>query len=465
MSSRLFEEKTSRRDLLKAAGVALIAFPSVGALLEACAGAGSTPTGSTPTGVPGTGSIATAATGTAATSGKIRFRVETGEGGDFQKVIDSFKPAVPGIDVELTQVDVATAGVQWHVVAIQNGLVDLLSNENPKFLYLDPLLKANLLLPLDAYSGQYGWQNQMIAEALKRSSRDGKLWTLPLFYEYPGIAYRKSTLAALGVDVPKTYDDFVQLLQKGAASGKIALTVGHRGFSQIQMLHYMFWGSIGGVSGPGSIEDVIFGSGKFTDAPCVKAAQTIADLYKQGLIDKDAPSITQDDAAERFIGGKAAFHVTGTWFYSEMKTTFGDDWDMFTAPGPGGAPVWCSGETEAMVIPSNSKDPGAAARFLDFCVQGDGAKVLRQEGNVLASKKYAELAIPQVQHLPCVTGEKSSLLIFGWLPQRTQDAHQQGLGGVIDGSVAVNTWAQAVQTAWEKDIADGNVPANRASIL
>jgi raffinose/stachyose/melibiose transport system substrate-binding protein len=396
----------------------------------------------------------------AVTEGTVRLRMETGPGKDVAEVVTAFMSEVPGIQVEFTQVDPASAGTQWARLAIDSGLVDLVSIENPKFLFLDPMLRAGVLSPLDEYGAQYSWSKVMVPAALKRSSRSGQLWTLPLYYELCGVAYRKSVLEAAGAAVPATWEEFVALLTTFQGKGLIPLTVGHRGFSQVQMLHNQLWASIGGPDGIGKL---IFGAGKWTDDAPVKAAQAIVDLYNQGLLDKDTLSITQDDAAERFLGGEAAMHVTGTWFYSEMERNFPGDWDMMTVPGPGGAPVWCTGETEAMSIPTNSQDPAASARFLDYCVSGNGAKILRQLGNVLATTAFGDLAIPQVQHLPVVTGDPSALLIFGWLPQQTQDAWQQGLGGILQG-VPVEEWVGEVQQAWEQDIENGEVPADRATI-
>jgi raffinose/stachyose/melibiose transport system substrate-binding protein len=386
--------------------------------------------------------------------------METGPGKDVEQAVTAFATDVPGISIDFTQVDPASAGEHWARLAIDSGLVDLVSIENPKFLFLDPMLRANTLSALDDYSALYKWSDVMIAEALKRSSRSGKLWTLPLYYELCGVAYRKSTLESVGATVPTTWEEFVALLGKFKEQGLIPLTVGHRGFSQVMMLHNQLWASMGGPTGIG---DLIFGDGKWTDDVPVNAAKAIVDLFNQGLLDQDLLSITQDDAAERFIGGKAAMHVTGTWFYSEMERNFPGDWDMMTVPGPGGSPVWCTGETEAMSIPKNAKDPAAAARFLDYCVQGNGAKILRQLGNVLATTAYGDLAIDQVKHLPVVTGDPSALLIFGWLPQETQDAWQQGLGGILQG-VSVEDWTNDVQQAWQENIENGDVPEDRASI-
>ena len=168
----------------------------------------------------------------------------------------------PGISVEFTQIDPASAGTQWARLAIDSGLADLISIENPKFLFLDPMLRAGVLSPLDDFSAQYGWAEVMVPAALQRSSRQGQLWTLPLYYELTGVVYRKSVLDSVGGAVPATWEEFVALLTEFQDQGLIPLTVGHRGFSQVQMLHNQLWASIGGPDGIGTL---IFGDGKWTD--------------------------------------------------------------------------------------------------------------------------------------------------------------------------------------------------------
>ena len=48
----------------------------------------------------------------------------------------AFTSDFPGISVELTQIRSASAGTQWARLAIDSGLADLISIENPKFLFL-----------------------------------------------------------------------------------------------------------------------------------------------------------------------------------------------------------------------------------------------------------------------------------------------------------------------------------------
>lgn len=442
----LNEQRIDRRTILRAGGLVALGFASAGTLAACANSDGSKSTGST-----------------AATPVSLAWSVETGPGKDYAAVVAAFNKANPNLQVELTQIDPAAAGPQWPRIAIQNGKADLVANESPKFMFLDPLLKGGLLEDLSSYSTKYKWNEALLPEAIKRSSRDGALWTVPLFYEACGIAYRKSTLTKAGItQEPKTWDEFVAALTTLKSAGLIPLTVGHRGFSQVMMLHNQLWA---GAAGPQGIEGVLFGTGKWTDPAPVATAEAIVKLYTQGLIDKDATSITQDDAAERFLSGKAGMHVTGTWFFSEMVTKFGvDDWGFFSAPAQNGSSVWALGETEAMVIPKGESEADQAAQILDYCINGEGAKILRERGNLLATTKYSDLAIPQVKKLPIITKEPSAPLIFGWLPQSTQDAWQQGLGGMMTGNISVQDLMSNIQTAWDANIANGDVPANRATV-
>ena len=133
-------------------------------------------------------------------SGKLRFKIETGPGTDFLKVVEEFRKDVPGIKVDYSQVDPGSVGPHWARNAMRNGVVDLASNESPKFFFLDPVLEMDLLAPLDEYNELYNWEKFIHPNAIKVSRRSGKLWTLPLYYEVTGALYRKSLLKKLLMD-------------------------------------------------------------------------------------------------------------------------------------------------------------------------------------------------------------------------------------------------------------------------
>jgi len=434
-----------RRTLLKCGGGLALGAATLSDLLAACSLVPSASNGSAK----------------AVTSGNVRWRTEAAYQDSDQQVLDALKQDMPNLKVDMSPVDDTAAGYSWMRLSIQSQLADLEVGKSPKFLFLDPLLKSNLLSPLDAYYDLYQWKQYLNPASTKHATRGGHTYMATTYLELPGLTYKKSTFDKLGIQQPpQKWDDFLAMLQELKGTGVDAITVGTRGFSFLMLLHNLLWSGIDAKS----IENVIFGTGKWTDAAPVAAADAIVELWDKGFIDKDALSIQLSDAAERFLAGKATLNVTGSWFYATMKKSLSDDWDMFTPPGPGGKPTWTIGEDQGMVIPHNSKDPDAAAAFINYMVTGNGTKVLQAAGNLVASNKFQDLQIPQVKHLP-ISQSDTGVYLYGWLPTATEDAWQQGISSILDKTQSSAQWAAAVQKAWEQDIANGNVPANRAELL
>jgi raffinose/stachyose/melibiose transport system substrate-binding protein len=439
------DDAISRRKLLAWAGALSLGSP----LLAACGSSGSKTTGGTVKSV---------------TSGTVRWMIEGGYKPSVDKVVAGLEQSRSlHLNVTVDAVNSETLPATWRTTVIRNKECDLLDGKNGKFLFLDPMLRNKVLQPLDAYYDLYGWDRYLSQSAVKHTTRDGKRWMVPLFVELPGISYRPSQLAKLGMnEPPSTWDEFRALLRDAKKAGSIPLTVGIRGFSFLMLLQNMFWSS----ADAGSIADVIFGDGKWTDGPAEEAAAAIQQLWTEGLIDPDALSIDIAAAAQRFLTGKATMNVTGTWFFATMQQTFGgDDWNLFTPPSPSGGPMWSLGEDQAMVIPVTSRDPNAAGALLDYLVRGDGARTYVRAGNVMATNAAASLQPPQVRALPTGVKDKPAVYLYGWLPANSGPAWQSGIADVLTKKKTPKQWAQSVQAAWERDLAQGNLPDDRAQLL
>jgi ABC-type glycerol-3-phosphate transport system substrate-binding protein len=438
-------QQISRRSLLAFGGSLLVIAP----LLAAC----------------GSPSPATSALGVKkVTTGTVRWLTDAPYKPSIDAVLAALaKDSTLKLTVDLSSVVTSELPANWRNSAITGGEVDLLDGKSPKFQFLDPMLKANVLAPMDDYYALYGWDKYLAGAAVKHTIRDGKKWMVPLYLELPGLAYRPSVLAQYGLDAPpQTWEEFKGVLQAAKDDGKIPLTVGSRGFSFVMLLQNMFWAA----GDAQSIEDVIFGDAKWTDGPFEASAAAIVELWKDGLIDPDATSIDLNAAGERFLAGDALMNVTGTWYFATMQSAFGGtDWDLMTPPAPNGGPMWSLGEDESMVLPNNSKDPDAAAALLNYLVAGDGAKVYTEQGNLMATNAAASSAIPQAQALPTGPDDQTAVYLYGWLAANASPAWQNGSTDLLTGAQTPAQYAQSVQTAWEQDIAQGLLPENRAQLL
>ena len=388
-------------------------------------------------------------------SGNVRWSYEAGYyQTSYAAVVAALQKQAPKLTVSLLAEINQVSAVQ-PIDAIEAGTCDLVTTKNPKFQYLDAFLPKKLIVPLDKYYKQYGWNRYVTPLTTKQSIRDGHIYAVTFYLEGPGIAYRPSVFKKLGIaGPPQTWKEFVKILQVAKKAGKVPMTSGVTPLSFLVMIHNMIWASMDAAS----IGNIIFGKGKWTDGPAAAAAEAALSLWDQGLIDHDAPSISITAASDRFTAGEAVMSITGTWDFSTMQTAFGQDYGLFTAPSPAAGPRWSLGEDQSQSIPYNSKDPDTAAAVLDFCIRGTGAQVFAKHGNLMATSAALPYEVSQIKVVP-VTSPNIGVYLYGWLPIESQNAWMNGFTSVLQGKVTPKAWAAQVQVAWERDLESGSLPA------
>src|SRR5215217_8910780 len=89
--------------------------------------------------------------------------------------------------------------------------------------YAGVLADADLLLPLDDYASQYGWNESVAAPALEATTIDGTLYGMPLQTDLIGMFYNKTLLDQEGLEVPETLDDLVTFCGQATEKGYIPI--------------------------------------------------------------------------------------------------------------------------------------------------------------------------------------------------------------------------------------------------
>lgn len=337
--------------------------------------------------------------------------------------------------------------------ALKADAADLITTKNPKFQYLDPLL--SFLMPLDQYYQKYNWHKYVAPFTTSQSIRNGHIYEVTLYVEGPGVGYRPSVLTKLGIDTPpKTWAEFIDLLARAKRAGKAPMVSGVTPLSFLVMLHNMIWAS----QNPASIANIIFGNAKWTDGPCAEAADVCVKLWKDGYIDHDSTAISITAAYSRFAAGDAVLNISGTWSFSTMQTSFGQDYGLLTVPSPTAGPTWSLGEDQSQSIPLKSNDPDTAAAVLNYCITGEGASVFAQQGNLMATAASTAAEKPQVRVVPTIS-PNIAVYLYGWLPLGSQNAWMNGFSSVLQGSTTPGAWASQIQSAWERDQQSGNLPS------
>jgi raffinose/stachyose/melibiose transport system substrate-binding protein len=252
-------------------------------------------------------------------------------------------------------------------------------------------VKAGQLRPLDAYAEAYGWKTRYPESVLRysRYSPDGKLfgegnlYGLPQVGEVVGIFYNAAKLTKLGVEPPKTWDEFQAALAKAKAAGEVPMQLGN--LDKWPAIHV--FGTVQGRTVPADqISTLAFGrTGASWNTPeNTDAAEQLVDWVDKGYFNKGFNGQGYDPAWQAFSKGEGVFLIAGTWLLADLEKAMGKDVGFMLPPGatPEAAPVATGGTGLPFAITAKSPNPDAAAAYIDFITNADAMKVLTTTGNL-----------------------------------------------------------------------------------
>jgi len=188
--------------------------------------------------------------------------------------------------------------------------------------------RTGKLAPLDDYYKKYGWEN-VNAFYRSRNSYQGKLYAVPMEQDLMGVYYNKAMFAELGLQVPKTYAEFKDVVEKVKAAGRVPIAFGNRERWPATNTMSLILGLTAGRAGE---EKVFFGDEPWTNPKFKLAAETFQRWGNDGYFPRGFNGIGYDEANALFLGGRAAMTITGTWVLQDMARGAKFDLGVFMLP-------------------------------------------------------------------------------------------------------------------------------------
>lgn len=266
-----------------------------------------------------------------------------------------------------------------NIIMTGNDLPDMIHSRNANW-YVD-FVRQNAFTPLKAILEEHG-QNllELIPDdAWQSVSIDGEYYAVPyigesLGYELPFV--RKDMLDDLGLDIPVTLDDFVDVTRKFKEEYD---TVGILATENAGLLTPIY-GAFG--VQPGQWKEV---DGELVYASTLpetkEALEFLADLYDEGLLDKEFTSNATEIFNEKLANDKSGLYFGGwTSLRSALKTNMENnenaEWIPIDYPvGPNGdsGPAATQFVIGYNAIPVTSDNAVEIIKMLDYIVS-DGFK-------------------------------------------------------------------------------------------
>jgi raffinose/stachyose/melibiose transport system substrate-binding protein len=290
------------------------------------------------------------------------------------------------------------------------------------------MVEADLLLPLDDYAEQYGWNDLFSASVLSRNSftpdgatfGEGSLYGVSPTAEVVGVYYNKQKFEEHGWTVPTTWDEFTQLLADIKAAGETPIAFGNldgwngiHEFSAVQ--HVLVDGEY--------INDFVYGVNdvSFDTPENRQAAEIMQEWVEAGYFTEGFMGIGYDDVTVLFKNGDGVLTITGSWLAGELvDAEF--DYGFFLVPqeSAGEPQLAIGGVGIPYAIRKTTENPDLAAEYVNWMVSPRAAEL------------WAEASFVPAMPLPEGTEVEEGSLFADTVAAWNRINEDDGVGHYID---------------------------------
>lgn len=419
------------------------------------------------------GNVATGGTGTnngttsSQSSGdeKITLKVfsnltdrKNGQGLVEQTIIDEYMADNPNVRIEVEALDEEAYKTKFKAYSME-GLPDIVSIwGQPAFL--DEVLEAGVLAELNEVDyADYGF----VSGSLEGFKKDGKLYGLPRNTDVAGFYYNQKMFEEHNWEVPKTYDELLELAGTIKEAGITPLAMdGGDGWPMAVYLSDLLYKVAG--SDYSDVVSKAIATGDFSDPAIVKATELLKETADAGLFQNGYDSQDYATAQNLFINGQAAMYYMGSWDASmalnqDIAEDIRTNIRVFTMPvvdgGKGKATDIAAWNGGGYGVSAASEHKDEAIKFLNYMYRPDklskygwenGVGMSAQDQSAYMTGNETEL---QMQFVNFVNGATSvsGTPINDCGPSAFKTSIESEIQSVSNGSISVDAFLEAIGKA------------------
>jgi raffinose/stachyose/melibiose transport system substrate-binding protein len=382
----------------------------------------------------------------------------------FERLKAEFRKSHPNIIVETAAMPEAE-----YRTAVKSALA---ANAGPDIVTTVPgragmsfFADAGDLVDLTPYYQKYHWADhypEWITQELTYTTRSGHkgMWVVPTHIASLFLFYDPTFFTDHHLEVPKTFDQFLDYCRTASTAGVIPLTVGDGGggWMGVEFISFL----LNQTMGDAGVSALVSGKGSWTAPDTVRAAQALVQLRDAKCFQLGEVSTPPSTALALWLSGKAGMLYGGDWsfadmewqnraLYGRMKLIAGQQLNLAEPAKP------TSALGDSMAITSFSKSKDAAVAWLDFMASETGQLIwLRDAKRIVARtalNTVANGASPaQVEEVGLLTNGTAVDLNYPLWPQ-TYSALEKALQNVLNGSqtsqAAMADVAAVDQSQWQ----------------
>ena len=314
---------------------------------------------------------------------------------------------------------------------------------------LQPLVEAGYLEPLNELVPALADMPDTATGGVVAIS-DGKFYGVPYSVPVLGVFYNTDIFAANGIDVPRTYADFVAAADKLKAAGVTPIASG--GAQGSAWALEIGVGMIGPtIYGAGFYDEMMSGAATFEDPRFVATLKRFAELkpyYSEGFAGVDYTTSTQ-----QFINGEAAMFFGGSWENGSFKAQNPNlNFSVFAFPGDEATdtPLVAAFSDGSYGLVADSQKKEAASKVLNWMASLEFAQLFADELGWPAARPDVTSNDPVLKAMIAMQANTTpylSLVGFRWQSPTASSVIQAEVIDMVEGNIAPEKLAADVQAA------------------
>lgn len=210
-------------------------------------------------------------------------------------------------------------------------------------------------------------------------NENGEIFVLPLNMDVAGIIYNKGLLKELGAEVPKTWDEFLAICEKGKEKGYTGVFMAGKDNRQpASLLNISAQTFLAACTDKNYTKQLLDGSFDWNDwAPL---SQFLLDLKTNGYLNVDCVTCDTIDIPSRLAENNVLFVVTSDPSLVRVVSDLNPDAQYGLAPVPAlndsYKPVFAGGEREAYGINKDTKHEDICLAVLEYMAKPENIKLV-----------------------------------------------------------------------------------------
>jgi ABC-type glycerol-3-phosphate transport system substrate-binding protein len=226
-------------------------------------------------------------------------------------------------------------------------------------------IDKGLIMDISDVWEEEGWNEDYAKGFRALSSVDGKQYFLPTSWYWWAVYYRPSIFEEYGLELPQTWDEFLQVCETLKENGVTPLTIGTK-YRWTAAAWFDYFNMR--VNGPEFHINLMLGTESYTD-PRVKTIFTDywAPLIENGYFIEDAAAYSWQEGLQFLIDGDAAMYLMGDFIRDSFPDELEDDLDFFQFPiiDPS-VPIGEDAPTDGYFIAAEAQHAEEAKAFLAY---------------------------------------------------------------------------------------------------